>query len=663
MKKTSRILALIVALTMILSLGAFASGEASGEGSDETVMSMNASAEAGITAYAIDENGLTETVTDGVSVASGEITASGAKNVVMEITDFTTNGFQVTGGEFTIEDSVITKTVTEPVGENDAGGYIAGVTNGTLIIKNSTLTNAGKGGRNGNYTVDCERSGIMVVINSEISQTGFTGDEAGYTADIADPPSNLGLLISGYARANMSVGTSQTYYYGSTVTTEGWAAMSTDSAQSGFTFYSYDSIGQALYGGYGTYADTSCVDWFYASQLLSAEVGAIISNNGEIHMRSGEAADEAVLAYLPADYEVSETYGDGRSLVAAGRNDFQLHSPDMGGGGARGDFVAILDLEDTDLVTSAELDAQATLIDWSTDYGPAVGAYVDLVKGANILVKSTGADIDLKNVTAESSSGVLLMTALNSDSMSRYALATDDMSEKYVTMTITDSTIAGDVDHYDYQRNTAVELVNSTWDGAYVTIDKAAWDAMWSEEVAADEYCYWLLDTEKYFDGEGTVSALSVDATSTWNVTGESNLDSLTVAAGGVVNGTVTVDGAVVDVTAGGSWTGDIVVTPAAAEAAAAEDTGANGEPAGFDASMNAGLDAAAYPHFDEYRDYVAAFIAADAFMSGTAAMEDTYAAASPYIAPFIDINPVIGAMDYADWMTANYPGEEFPAA
>ena len=645
MKKTSKILALVMALAMLLSLGAFASGEASGEGSDETVMSMNASAEAGVTAYAIDENGLTETPSDSVNVASGEITEAGAKNVVMEITDFSTTGFKVTGGEFTIEDSTINKTVTAPIDANAAGGSIAAVTNGTLIIKNSVLTNAGKGGRNGNYTVDCERTGTMVVINSEITQTGFTGDPEGYTADIADPPSNLGLLISGYARANMSVGTSKTYYYGSTVTTEGWAAMSTDSAQDGFTFYSYDSIGQALYGGYGTYADTSCVDWFYASQLLSAEVGAIISNNGEIHMRNGDAADADVLAYLPADYEVSEHYGDGRSLVEAGRNDFQLHSPDMGGGGARGDFVAILDLEDTDLVTSAERDAEATLVDWDTFYGPAVGEYVDLIKGANILVKSTGADIDLKNVTAESSNGVLLMTALNSDSMSRYALATDDMSEKYVELTISDSNIAGDVDHFDYQRNTAVILDNATWTGAYVTLDKAAWDAMWSDEAKADENCHWILDTEKYFDGEGTISLMSVGAGSTWVVAGESNIDELSVDAGGVVNGTVTVDGVVVDVTAGGHWAGDIVVTPAAA---------ASGE-----ASAES-----AYPHFAEFQDYVAAYALADDFMSGQAGIPgDIYDATTPDAQVFIDIVPVIGAVDYATWMGANYPGEAFPAA
>ena len=575
MKKVLSIL-LCLALAMSLGVSAFASGEAS----DETVMSVNASAEAGVTAYKITESGMTATETDGVNVASGEITDTYADGVVMEITDFSTNGFAVSGGEYTISNSVITKSVTGPVDANASGGYIAGVTNGTLIIKDSVFTNAGKGGRNGNYTVDCESTGVMVVINSEITQTGFTGDPEGYTADIADPPSNLALGISGYARANMSVGRSQTYYYGSTVTTEGWAAMSTDSAQSGFAFYSYDSNAYALHGGYGTYADSSCVDWFYASGLYSAEVGAIISNNGEIHMRHGDAAEaDGVLIYLPEDYEVSANYESGRSYVMAGRNDFQLHSPDMGGGGARGDFVAILDLQDTDLVTSAAWDAEATLIDWSVDYGPAIAAYVDLIKGANILVKSTGADIDLKNVTTESSSGVLLLTALNSDSMSRYALASDDMTEKFVTMTVTDSAVSGDVQHYDYQRNTAVELVNSTWDGAYVTIDKAAWDAMWSDEVKADDYCYWILDTEKYFDGEGTVSTLSIDSASVWNVTGASNLDKLTVEAGGVVNGVVSVNGVEVDVTAGGTWEGDITVAPAAD----------SGEPSGASASIAAG--------------------------------------------------------------------------
>ncbi len=584
MKKSLKLLALSMSLCMVMGLTAYAGepapggsapadaampaegGESQGgeSGGDETVMSMSDGAAQGPILYTISEDGLTVNEDAEGYELTGEVTETGADGITLNISDFTANGFKVTGGEYTISNSTIVSDVTGEVDADAAGGYCAGVTGGKLTLINCDFTTNGKGGRNGNYTVDCEQNGTLVVINSKIIQTGLTGDPNGYTADIADPPSNAALVISGYARANMSVGTSKTYYYGSYVEAEGWAAMSTDSAQSGFAFYSYDSIGKTLYGGYGTYADTSCVDWFYATVLSSPEVGAIISNNGEIHMAAGEDASAEALEFLPEDYEVTSTYteNNGRSKVEAGRNDFQLHSPDMMGSGAGSDYKAILDLKSTDISTTAELDANATLVNWSEDYGPALGEYVDFIKGANILVKSTGAIITLDDVTAASTSNVLLLTALNSDSMSRYAMATDDMTDKGVELTISNSEIQGDVDHYDYQRNTVVSLKNSTWEGAYVTIDKEAWDALWSDECKADESCYWILDTEKYYDGADSLSTLNIDAESTWYVTEDSNLDSLTVEAGGKILGTVYVDGEAVDVTAGGTWTGSIEVFP-----------------------------------------------------------------------------------------------------
>ena len=565
MKTIAKTLSLILVLAVLCSVSAFA---ASGEASDESVMAMNASAEAGVTLYQISEDGFADASADaeGITITAGAIDEAGAEGVEMNIAKFTTAGFRVTGGEYTIADSVITKEVVEDVDANATGGAIAAVSNGLLTIDNCTFINNGKGGRNGNYTVECKNTGILVVINSDIIQTGSAGDPEGYTADIADPPSNAALTISGYARANMSYGKSQTYYYGSYVETEGWAAMSTDSAQKGFAFYSYDSVGIGVNGGYATYADTSCVDWFYATDLMAAEIGAIISNNGEIHMNNGSAATEEALAYLPADYEVTERYGDGRSSLQGGRNAVQIHSPDMGGGGARGDYHGVLDLVDTHIATTVELDEAATLIDWH-EYNPALGEYVDFVKGADILVKSTGAYITLDNCTTESYTDTLLLTVLNSDSMSRYAHADDDMAGKGAELTIKNSDISGDVKHYDYQRNCVVTLDNATWTGAYTTMDKAAWDALWSDECKADSACYWILDTEKYHDGTGNTAAMNVGADATWIVTGESRIDLLTVEAGGIINGVVTVGGEVVNTVAGGSWEGDIVITPAAESA------------------------------------------------------------------------------------------------
>ena len=549
-----RILALLLCAAL-LAVSAYASGEAS--------MSMNQNAEPGVTAFSVDESGLTAAEDDSVLVFGGEVTDTLADGILMEISDHAVSGFSVSGGAYAIRNSVLVKYPSAPAAEADGVGFVAAVSGGLLTIDNSVLVNNGKGGMSGNYTVECLSDATLVVSRSKIINTGTAGDPLGYTADIADPRSNAALLVSGYARANMSIGGSHTYYYGSTVETEGWAAMSTDSASSGFVFYSYDSDGIALHGGYGTYADSNCVNWFYASRLRSAETGAILMNNGEIHMRNGADADADALAYLPGDYEVTDRYGDGRCSVAAGRNDFMIHSPDMFGTGAGRDFASILDVEDTDFITSEALDAQADLIDWHTYYGPAQGEYVDFIRGANILVKSTTAQITLKNVTAASYSGVLLLTALNSDSMSKYGKATDDMAGRFVELTIIDSALSGDILHADYQRSTAVSLENAAWSGAYITLDKAAWDALWSEAARADDACYWILD-ETYNDGADAVSTLTVDASSVWNVTGPSSLDELTVEPGGAVNGLVTVDGQPVDTAAGGRWAGEILVRPAA---------------------------------------------------------------------------------------------------
>ena len=116
-------------------------------------------------------------------------------------------------------------------------------------------------------------------------------------------------------------------------------------------------------------------------------------------------------------------------------------------------------------------------------YGDAVGAYNDYVTGAAILVKSTSADISLNDVEIQSSTGVALLTALNSDSMSRY-LKQDVGSG--VNVTVTDSTIDGDFIHDDYQRDMVVTLDGSTLNGDINHSTAEEWNEKWSE-YADDE--------------------------------------------------------------------------------------------------------------------------------------------------------------------------------
>ncbi len=556
--KKIRILSLILALAMCFTLGGYAaSGEASGGASG------GASGESGpIEAMVrVDADGTVVNEEDyAFDMTAGEITDEGMTGVRMTTDDYYMNVVAVEGGRYELNDCIIEKGVSEV--PNAKGGVIAHVTDGLLVIKDSALTCAGKGGiMYDDYPVECSSVGKLVVLNSAITQTGFAGDPEGYTAGVIDPPSNEALSISGYARASMSLGLGDTYYYGSTVTTEAWAAMSTDMGS--VRFYAYNSDGIAEHGGYGTYADTSCSNYFYGCTLSGAEIGAIISNNGAVRLWSGADADDTMFAglelagYTKDDIELT----DRRSTVIGGRNCFQLHAPEESKGATRNQ-VGVVEAYDTDFVTSLELNKEANLVDWYEDYGPALGEYVDFVSGADFLVKSQSANIHLTRCTAESYSDVLLMTAVNSDSMGVFAYNTHDMTGKGTVLTLTDCDIAGDVCAYDYQRSCAVTLEDSVWSGAYRTWDKDEWDAVWSADCAADPKCYWLLDEAVYNLGTESVTGLTVGAGSVWKVTGASDMDTLTVEQGGVIEGTVYVDGVETDVTGGGTWTGAITVEP-----------------------------------------------------------------------------------------------------
>ena len=155
--------------------------------------------------------------------------------------------------------------------------------------------------------------------------------------------------------------------------------------------------------------------------------------------------------------------------------------------------------------------------------------------GAAILVKSTSADISLNDVEIQSSTGVALLTALNSDSMSRY-LKQDVGSG--VNVTITDSTIDGDFIHDDYQRDMVVTLDGSMLNGdiTFSTADK--WNEKWSA-YADDENAYWVnLDAETYIT-ETHATTLTLTNGAVWNVKAASELTMLSVSADSTVNGTI----------------------------------------------------------------------------------------------------------------------------
>ena len=479
-----------------------------------------------------------------IADADGTVTLSG---IEYESGDYGGTLLSASESDVFLAGANIAMNVDEAVSGNESAGTAAYVDSGTLTISDSNIEVNGAG----RYTVAATGTATMVVEDSVIVAGGDAGAE-GNTTSISEPASNAGLLISGNSRANFSVGQTHTFYYDSLCVADGWAALSTDSATgSGLEFVGVNTEALALHGGYGIYADTNCRDYLYGSTLVSAEVGAIISNNGAITIGSTADAEAATTqdGHSALEFHGGETGEDERTTIIAGRNDFQLHSPDMMGKG-NSDYTASLSLSHTTLITNDAINGDGyeytsnvngetyTIVateNYAEKYGDAVGAYIDYVTGAAILVKSTSADITLNDVEIQSSTGVALLTALNSDSMSRY-LKQDAGSG--VNMTVTDSTIDGDLIHDDYQRDMTVTLNTATLNGDITFSTAVEWNEKWSD-YAEDENAYWVnLDANTYIT-DTHATALTLTNGSVWNVKESSELTTLMVSADSVVNGNI----------------------------------------------------------------------------------------------------------------------------
>ncbi len=486
----------------------------------------------------------------------GGTVATDNQTVVLDGLHFTAGDYGVTavsasGSRILLRNALLELNADSAVSGNEQAGTGLYTDSGITVIEDSEITVNGAG----RYTTSAVGDAILAVRDSVITAGGDRG-AGGRTAAVTEPASNAGLLISGTSRANFSVGQTHTFYYDSLCAADAWAALSTDSASgSGLEFVAVDTEAAALHGGYGIYADSSCRDYLYGCTLVSAEIGAILSNNGALTADCSESAAGAVtqdgydaLAFAKEGFRPSA----GRSLIIAGRNDFQLHSPDMMGDGSS-DYTASLSLSHTDLVTEESVSGEGfpfvssvtgreymicSDTDYAEKYGGAVGAYVDYVSGAAILVKSTSADIRMNDVTVDSFSGVALLSALNSDSMSRY-LKRD--AGNGVNVLVSDSSISGDIVHDDYQRDMSVTFDASTLSGAVTYSTAEQWNARWAEWAGDENACWAALDSSVYVTGLHETS-LTLTGGSVWNVTEPSRLTMLRVSPDSSVNGTITAE-------------------------------------------------------------------------------------------------------------------------
>ena len=594
--------ALCLCLVLALAASAAASGEASGAPSGAPNMSAM-----GTPAITISEDGLTqdaEAASVTVEVAGGGVISDALISGVKLTSDQNdAGGISVTGGEVTIGgaqdyfdvtthftgEKLRFNTVVELTEEdgydwssNSSGGAGISVKGGTATIENVYALDTGLS----RYTLSLG-GGATVIKDSYFESVGADAqwcDMPWFTAQL------------GNSRNVIACGTLSAYIYNTTAVSEGYGSWSTDTGGRSFDFYLYNGDCVNWYGGYGTYADQGLSVFVYGSRFDSAEYGVFVTNTGELTIGSSDdalrAEDEVFLENLKgeelAENTPSEIIGARNAVVFHVVDTMHQANPDTG---VKDSAVSSTWTTRPQLtVTNSILSTVGSTNQPVQQYPVLQQAWMDHLHGSTIIFRGACADCYLTNVALESANGVIIQSVVDLDESTIQILddvATEDIPGACVYSV--DNNWTGDISHEDYQRPMYLDFVNTTLTGAIYTKSMADWNDLFADyadvsyvvdgktgwyvnaddpadtcesyKVVDPSNIYgWLCPFTEYNAVRGTY--LTMDASSVWNVTGESLLMGLTTQPGAVINGTVTVNGQVVDATAGGSWTGVIIVTP-----------------------------------------------------------------------------------------------------
>ncbi|MBP2656453.1 MAG: hypothetical protein H6Q73_4022 [Firmicutes bacterium] len=351
------------------------------------------------------------------AVSGGKVTDTYATGIKVSSDEESLNGLYVTGDQsaYTLSNSEIDLSGN---GSNDFDGTGAGAMandGATLVIKNVDITTNG-----------CIRSAatvtgssILKVYNSTFTANGGTlpDDYVAKTGPgMMEPPSGLG--ISGTCRCCLTMDNSKSYYYDSTIISDGWGALSTDSAN-GYVYMEANNCKvQTVEDGYCAYADNGCHDVFNNCQIDSAAMAIIMAGVSDAVYTDTEATCGTYFA--------------------------MIHNV-MGS---------------TSEIATLTVNGGSIATDKATFY-----------------VKSANADIIVDG--AAITSDVLLQTIINDDS--NRTVVPEGETVYGINAVFKNMTLAGSVLHEDTERTTAVSLVATTLAGdiqdATITIDD---DSKWT---------------------------------------------------------------------------------------------------------------------------------------------------------------------------------------
>jgi hypothetical protein len=339
-------------------------------------------------------DGPVRTGAGGVQLRGPQVTASHARGVNLTSSADRVNGLLVQGHRrFTLSDATL---ALSGQGKSDFDGIAAGALSresAQLTLRKVRITTRGVV----STAVTATDQSTLHVHGSTLMAMGGALP-SGYTRRIGpgmmEPPTPLGIV--GTARAVLVMGEAKAYFHDTTITADGWGALSTDAARGAYLEANNCDV-RVLRSGYGVYADHGATVVVNRSRFNVATFGGVIAGEARI------------------------AFNDLHSVSAG--NTVMIHSV-MG----RGTEVARLAITGGDL--------QST--------------------NAAILVKSANANIVVERAKIQASNGDILLGVVNDDSHASKAEKGVDVPGIHATFK--DTRLNGNILHLDPDRRMTVHL-------------------------------------------------------------------------------------------------------------------------------------------------------------------------------------------------------------
>lgn len=234
----------------------------------------------------VDSTGVVDDKSVKAIVIGGKVTTDSAVNVNINSDEESFNGIYVAGGTYNVKGA---KMDSIGNGGNDFAGFGAGImaTGGdtTLVVDGADVFTHGAT----RPAIIAANGSNLVVKNSKIKT------ENGTLPSDYKPNVQLGLMksapwmlgISGNCRATNVLGSNTTStYINSSVASEGWGTLSTDDCSNIKLTAINSNIAITGESGYGAYAIGDAVDTFYGSNITTPDYGMIITGGTGIFAAS-----------------------------------------------------------------------------------------------------------------------------------------------------------------------------------------------------------------------------------------------------------------------------------------------------------------------------------------------------------------------------------------